>query len=262
MAQTTRSAGLTKRLERLSLSVSVRCIKSRREYINYPSALCSLPNRSRMISANDGQAADGAHQSTLASDCGQYEPSTTSSIRSSQASVFSDSGSTQSSIASSISDDFRQSYEESHDAALAKLRCRTQLSCGRSSGQAAQHEGASSCNAPSAVRSYADITSASAQQRQHPRRSSLARGQKPPALQKQECRKFNFVESLVGKPSITPYSLIVENVLRTSLSSKTRQLRCLKSFGPFPLFTVRWRAVADVACCRSGHTSRRRLGVP
>ncbi|RMY91410.1 hypothetical protein D0861_03137 [Hortaea werneckii] len=44
--------------------------------------------------------------------CGQYPSSVTSSASSSQDSIFSDTGSTQSSIASSISDDFRPSQED------------------------------------------------------------------------------------------------------------------------------------------------------
>ena len=50
-------------------------------------------------------------------------------------------------------------------------------------------------NAPS----YADITSVPKEQRQHPRRCSLSRNQKPPTLQRQCERKINFVENLVGK---------------------------------------------------------------
>jgi hypothetical protein len=43
------------------------------------------------------------------------------------------------------------------------------------------------------------VTSVPAQQRQHPRRSSLARNQRPPPLVRQADRKVNFVDNLVGE---------------------------------------------------------------
>jgi hypothetical protein len=43
------------------------------------------------------------------------------------------------------------------------------------------------------------VTSVPAQQRQHPRRSSLAKHQRPPPLVRQADRKVNFVDNLVGE---------------------------------------------------------------
>lgn len=44
-----------------------------------------------------------------------------------------------------------------------------------------------------------DFTSLPSAQRQHPRRCSLARDQKPPPLVRQADRKLGFVDNLVGK---------------------------------------------------------------
>ena len=129
--------------------------------------------------------------------CGPYEPSIASSASSSQDSVFSDPASTQSSIASSISDDFRCGQEDprsqwsSQEAnkaghALAEQQQQKLLCMPK-----AQH----STQAPS----YADVTSVPSEQRQHPRRSSWDRKQKPPPLVRQCERKINFVDNLVGK---------------------------------------------------------------
>lgn len=117
---------------------------------------------------------------------GPYEPSIASSASSSQTSVFSDASSAQSSVASSISDDFRSTQEDARDRYCATSQPKhivdTQLS------QAGHQQ-----------LSYADVTSVPAQQRQHPRRSSLARNQRPPPLVRQADRKVNFVDNLVGE---------------------------------------------------------------
>jgi len=117
-----------------------------------------------------------------------YEPSIASSASSSQLSVFSDNASTQSSVASSISDDFRSGQEDARDlhcaAAQNHLKSNIDLLAGRSCLQQL---------------SYADATSVPSAQRQHPRRSSLAKNQKPPPLVRQAERKHNFVDNVVGK---------------------------------------------------------------
>jgi hypothetical protein len=121
-------------------------------------------------------------------DYGPYEPSIASSASSSQFSVFSDTASAQSSIASSISDDFRSSQEDSRAryCAIAQLQSKVQ----------AVTQLSQPCRQPL---SYADITSAPSEQRQNPRRCSLARNQKPPPLVRQAERKLTFVDNLVGK---------------------------------------------------------------
>ncbi|KAI7043157.1 hypothetical protein KC352_g46446, partial [Hortaea werneckii] len=142
--------------------------------------------------------------------CGQYPSSVTSSASSSQDSIFSDTGSTQSSIASSISDDFRPSQEDAsqtcaptylhqqakagHAVAAQQQQQQQQQYQQLYQHQQQQQQKAQCAQAPP---SYADITSVPTEQRQHPRRSSLARNQKPPPLVRQCERKINFVDSLV-----------------------------------------------------------------
>ncbi|KAK4548117.1 hypothetical protein LTR36_009986 [Oleoguttula mirabilis] len=141
----------------------------------------------------------GLHGYVLSSQVGRgsYEPSVTSSAASSQLSVFSDAGSAQSSIASSYSDDFRLSQEDTSQvctqaflqqqakaghvlaAEHQRLQCVLKTQCGQ--------------GAPS----YADVTSVPSEQRQHPRRSSVPRSQKPPPLVRQCERKVAFVDNLV-----------------------------------------------------------------
>lgn len=140
--------------------------------------------------------------------CGPYEPSVSSSLPSSQYSVCSSAISVQSSIASSISDDFRLSQEEYRDrctqasieqqakAGHAVTQQQANLQCS-TSGQDAKH-----------ALSSADVPFVPSEQRQHPRRSSLAKNQKPPPLTRQCDRKHNFVDNLVGKhssPSVTVF---------------------------------------------------------
>lgn len=132
----------------------------------------------------------------------QYEPSIASSASSSQSSVFSESLSAQSSIASSISDDFRVSSDDvrERDRICAQAQLRYQ----------AQHH--TQNEEPSVLSklleetdkqhslSYADVTSAApVQGRQHLRRCSVSQSHKPPALTRQRDRKINFVDNLVGK---------------------------------------------------------------
>lgn len=160
------------------------------------------------------QTLDGLYTS-IPRGCGPYEPSIASSASSSQLSIFSDAGSVQSSIASSISDDFRHNQEDARDRAYAQQQILQKASyenCNASIDQAKLESLAKvSCtNAPS----YADITSLSKDQRQHPRRCSLSRHQKPPTLQRQCERKVNFVESLVGK-HFNPIHIHSRTQLRT-----------------------------------------------
>lgn len=142
----------------------------------------------------------GHHLSSSGRADAPYEPSISSSV-SSQASVFSESCSISSSIASSISDDFRLNHEEARDKACAQLQIQSQLSLDNTDTATA----ASQANCPAKAwdppaPSYADVTSLPKEQRQNPRRSFCTRNQKPPALVRQDDRKSNFVESLVGKP--------------------------------------------------------------
>lgn len=120
---------------------------------------------------------------------GPYEPSIASSASSSQTSIFSDTASAQSSIASSISDDFRSSQEDARDRYSASAQSQHKYVAEPQLSQACQQQ----------QLSYADVTSVPSHQRQHPRRSSLAKHQRPPPLVRQADRKINFVDNLVGK---------------------------------------------------------------
>jgi hypothetical protein len=123
------------------------------------------------------------------SGTGPYEPSIASSASSSQTSIFSDAGSAQSSIASSISDDFRSSQEDVRDRYCAPAQQPQKYNkVAAHLSQACQQQ-----------LSYADVTSVPSQQRQHPRRCSSAKYQRPPPLVRQADRKVNFVDNLVGK---------------------------------------------------------------
>lgn len=141
-------------------------------------------------------AAPGSQGYALSSQgCSQYPPSGTSSASSSQESIFSDAGSTQSSTASSISDDFRASQEDVSQA-CAQAYLHQQAKAGHAIA-AQQHMLLQQKAQQQAAPSYADVTSVPSEQRQHPRRSS--RDQKPPPLIRQCERKINFVDNLVGK---------------------------------------------------------------
>lgn len=129
---------------------------------------------------------------------GAYEPSVTSSASSSQPSIFSESDSAQSSIASSISDDFRQSQEDARDRACAQAQLQQSQDGRKPSFDHSNFIGGMKPDHTSAP-SYADVTSVPVQQRQHPRRTSLAKDRKPPSMPRQCDRKVDFVDNLVGK---------------------------------------------------------------
>ena len=122
---------------------------------------------------------------------GPYESSIASSASSSQTSVFSDAASAQSSIASSVSDDFRSSQEDGRERYCAPAQLQQKQPLDAHAPQACQQQ-----------LSYADVTSVPLSQRQHPRRSSLAKHQRPPTLVRQADRKINFVDNLVGKSKL------------------------------------------------------------
>jgi len=134
--------------------------------------------------------------------CEPSELSITSSAPSSQPSVFSDTSSAQSSIASSISDDFRVGQEDAHDAQRQCAQPYHQQPCANdellANEQAKLHR-LLKAHCATRAPSYADVTSVPVDQRQHPRRNSLARNQKPPPLVRQCERKVTFVDHLVGK---------------------------------------------------------------
>ena len=148
----------------------------------------------------DNQGFDAFYQSSSVLGDGSYEQSIASSAPSTQASIFSEACSLQSSIASSISDDFRQNHEDARDKACAQLQVQTQGSIDSLKAPSEQWRAdiVSHAWCPTG-QSYADVTSVPKEQRQHPRRNSLARSQRPPTLVRQDDRKVNFVESLVGK---------------------------------------------------------------
>lgn len=126
---------------------------------------------------------------------GPYEPSIASSASSSQVSVFSDNASTQSSVASSVSDDFRSGQEDVRDLHCAAAQNQSKSNVDLLAGRPCLQQ-----------LSYADATSVPSAQRQHPRRCSLAKNQQPPPLVRQAERKHNFVDNLVGKRT-TQHSL-------------------------------------------------------
>ena len=168
-----------------------------------------------MSSINVDQYLRGLDQSSLRG-CESYEPSLASSAPSTQSSVFSDPASAQSSIASSISDDFRLSQEDARDRQQQGAQAYHQEA--HAKAELLAHEQAKlqrMLNAQCAARapSYANVTSVPAEQRQNPRRSSLARNQKPPPLVRQCERKINFVDNLVGKHG-TSYSQTALHKLR------------------------------------------------
>lgn len=153
-----------------------------------------------MVLQVDGQGFDGLYHSSSALGDGSYEQSIASSAPSTQASIFSDASSLQSSIASSISDDFRHNHEDVRDKACAQLQIQTQASIDgfKAPSEQSRADILSKAWYPTGL-SYADVTSVPRDQRQHPRRCSLGRSHKPPTLVRQDDRKINFVESLVGK---------------------------------------------------------------
>ncbi|KAF2770336.1 hypothetical protein EJ03DRAFT_270415 [Teratosphaeria nubilosa] len=125
----------------------------------------------------------------------EYEASIISSAPSSQASVFSNASSVQSSVSSSASDDFRLSQEEARDR--SDLQHQAQAGHAIAQEQAKLQFSLYQQYAAKQVPSYADVNSVPTEQRQHPRRSSLVRNQRPPPLIRQCERKTNFVDNLV-----------------------------------------------------------------
>lgn len=154
--------------------------------------------RRRMNSEYIDHGSDGL--SSLPEHHGPYEPSIASSASSSQVSVFSDTLSASSSIASSISDDFRYTHDDARErdriCAQAQLRFQAQTN-NQQPEEPAVLGNLLKGNGP--CMSYADVTSVPAPQRRHPRRTSLSRNQRPPPLVRQRDRKINFVDNLVGK---------------------------------------------------------------
>ncbi|OQO07079.1 hypothetical protein B0A48_07645 [Cryoendolithus antarcticus] len=130
---------------------------------------------------------------------GPYEPSIASSASSSQLSVFSGTASEHSSVASSVSDDFRSSQDE-RDCVPPGLRL----------SALEESQGLHPCKQQL---SYADVTSVPSGQRQHPKRSSLAKHHRPPPLVRQAERKLTFVDNLVDSATqmvevIWPLSMV------------------------------------------------------
>ncbi|KAK0809932.1 PHO85 cyclin-5 [Friedmanniomyces endolithicus] len=200
------------------------------------------------MSSADIQSRFDGFQPPIPQPCGPYEHSIASSASSSQDSIFSDPTSTQSSIASSISDDFRPSQEDSRHRWLPQIA--------DPSYGLAQEQHKSQCllraQQASQVPSYADVTSVPSEQRQHPRRSSWERKQKPPPLVRQCERKINFVDNLVvvpcrsegSKRGVLPLRIYIEETLRRSRTSySTLQvalyyLVLIKAFVPKNDFTM------------------------
>ncbi|KAK0257741.1 PHO85 cyclin-5 [Friedmanniomyces endolithicus] len=214
------------------------------------------------MSSADIQSRFDGFQPPVPQSCGPYEHSIASSASSSQDSIFSDPLSTQSSIASSISDDFRPSQEDSRHRWLPQVA--------DPSYGLAQEQHKSQCllraQQASQAPSYADVTSVPAEHRQHPRRSSWERKQKPPPLVRQCERKINFVDNLVdsatqmveviwplsvvpcrsegSKRGVLPLRVYIEETLRRSRTSySTLQvalyyLVLIKAFVPKNDFTM------------------------
>lgn len=132
-----------------------------------------------------------------------YDASVISSASTLQSSIFSaDDVSEQSSVASSTSDDFRTAQDDGRDRFCASAMEAISV---------IDHQPQHSQNidfAQKAYETYASVTSVPPEQRQHPRRSSLARNQKPPPLVRQAERKLNFVDNLVGKHMISKHHVI------------------------------------------------------
>lgn len=142
------------------------------------------------------------HSDDHASSYGKYDPyeaSIASTAPSSQASVFSDTLSAQSSIATSISDDFRSGQEDAReqDRICAAAQLQYQVHPNTLPEHSLLSGGAPKVCAQ--FPSYADVTSVPAPHKLHPRRGSLTRSQKPPPLIRQRDRKNHFVDNLVGK---------------------------------------------------------------
>lgn len=128
-----------------------------------------------------------------------YEPSIASTASSSIGSVFSEPTSSQNSAASSISDDFRNQDDGSSRA------CPVPGTSWEAAPKAIGVASLLTSSIPFAQALQDGSTLLPLDQRQHPRRSSLARNQKPPSLTRQCERKVNFVDNLVGKYGRTAF---------------------------------------------------------
>ena len=160
---------------------------------------------------------DGWYPSVL-DTCGPYEPSIASSASSSQVSVFSDPlPSSQSSIATSVSDDFRSTQDDARErdrlCAQVQLREQAKGSC-ISVEESSVLGNLLRINGNGPALSYAGVTAVPASQRQHPRRCPDFKNQKPPPLVRQRDRKISFVDNLVGKQLMLNWSLATEQKLR------------------------------------------------
>ena len=169
-----------------------------------------------MVSHIDERSSDGSHHPFSLRGSDSYAHSVPSSVSSSYPSIFSETCSLQSSIASSVSDDFRHNPEDARDRACAKLQIQSQASIDsfKAPSEHTKPGVLSNTWCPNAP-SYADVTSVPKEQRQHPRRNSLARSHKPPTLVRQDDRKVNFVESLVGK-QLNIHRYVSDQKLRVS----------------------------------------------
>ncbi|KAF2721738.1 hypothetical protein K431DRAFT_67925 [Polychaeton citri CBS 116435] len=121
---------------------------------------------------------------------GPYEPSIASSASSSQDSVFSGLLSSQSSAASSLSDDFRGYQDEVRDRTCAQV----QLAQHQAGYAAATEVAWAKLQEQKQTSSQAQVTSAPVDSK-HPRRCFTSR--RPPPLQRQCERKTHFVDNLV-----------------------------------------------------------------
>jgi PHO85 cyclin-5 len=123
-----------------------------------------------------------------------YEPSIASSASSSASSVFSDTASQTSSTSSTSQQEGDESSTDRQTAVSGTGENRpTTFFPGLYHGQQPM---LGSKNPGLTIQAPGPIA---ADQRQHPRRCSLAGGQRPPQLVRQSDRKVNFVDNLVGE---------------------------------------------------------------
>ena len=122
-----------------------------------------------------------------------YEPSIASSASSSVSSVFSDTASQTSSTSSTSQTENDEASSDRPNLQVANEAASTTFFPGVFRGQ---QQALSAKNAGISIQVPAPVP---AEQRQHPRRCSLAGGQRPPPLVRQTERKVNFVDNLVGK---------------------------------------------------------------
>lgn len=158
---------------------------------------CYCINWRRMNLENIDRSSDG--HASLTDHHDPYEPSLASSASSSQVSLFSDTLSATSSIATSISDDFRSTHDDARERDRLCAQAQFQLHAHNNTCAEEPLARSNFLNTNGQYRSYADVTSVPVPQRQHPRRTSISRNQRPPPLVRQRDRKINFVDNLVGK---------------------------------------------------------------